>query len=86
MVEGEGVNDKELFNLIEIEKEKGVCIHNFRCSDGDFSKLDKVEEIGVSGFLVTYCHPIECKYAKSFGKEFLCSCPVRIYIARKYKK
>jgi hypothetical protein len=78
--------DKELLNLIEKEKEKGICIHKYKCGLVDFSKLGRVEDIGLNGYLNTYCHPLECKYAVTFGKGYLCSCPVRIYIARKYKK
>ena len=78
--------DAELIRLIELEKKKGLCIHNFRCQNMDPSSLGPVAEMGLSKYVDALCDSMDCEYALTFGEGRLCRCPVRIYIAHKYEK
>lgn len=69
----------------EIERIAGgiKCPKDFVCYKSDLKKLCKARDFGMEQYL--YClenKPQECDFSLSFGRGYLCTCPVRIYIAK----
>ena len=62
------------------------CPKNFRCYRSGFKTLCKAKDIGLERHLVCLeKNPKKCVFAFSFGGEYFCTCPVRIYIAKNIK-
>lgn len=59
------------------------CSKDFSCYKSDFEKLGQIN-IFAGGTVVDCLEPAgdSCEYSLSFGKGFLCNCPVRQYLAR----
>ncbi len=73
----------------EIERIIGQlkCSKDFECYTSGFETLCKAKDVGMESHL--QCleeHPFECKLSVVFGGVHYCSCPLRIYIAKKLKK
>ncbi|MBN1391725.1 MAG: hypothetical protein JW947_02860 [Sedimentisphaerales bacterium] len=69
----------------EIEKIAGgiKCPKGFRCYKSDSKKLCEARDFGMERYL--YClvdEAQECDFSLSYGRGYLCTCPVRIYIAK----
>ena len=63
------------------------CPKDFVCYKSGFKNLCKARDIGLESFLKCLEeNPRECVFSLSFGYSYLCTCPLRIYIARKLKK
>ena len=59
------------------------CLKNFKCAASDFENLCKAEDIGIDNYVL--CHDgttYLCGFSLKVGQENLCSCPVRIYLAK----
>jgi hypothetical protein len=63
------------------------CPKDFRCYKQGFENLCKAKDVGPASHLVC-CeeHPSECHFSWDYGPAYFCTCPVRIYIAKKLKK
>ena len=63
------------------------CPKDFQCCQAGFEKLCKARYIGVEGFLECLEeNPAECKFAANYHDQFfLYQCPLRIFIAEKFK-
>lgn len=63
------------------------CPHDFRCADSGFENLCKVRDFGLDHYLECLVeNPMNCRFAISFGRTYLCQCPLRVYLAKKLKK
>jgi hypothetical protein len=59
------------------------CSKDFGCYRSESKKLCKARDFGAEQYL--YCledGPQDCNFSLSFGRGYLCTCPVRIYIAK----
>jgi hypothetical protein len=76
-------------SIIEIEEIMGRidCPFDFRCYKSGFEELCGSPMID-SGKLVG-CHhknAAACHFSAPFGSDFLCACPLRMYVAINYGK
>lgn len=63
------------------------CPRDFECYKSGFSNLSKANDIGVKTFLkCSEKNPQQCKFSFSFGYEYFCKCPLRVYVAKKLKR
>jgi hypothetical protein len=80
---------------MELEIEKGLneiigdirCPKDFKCYKSGLEALCKAKDVGLQSCIV--CdeeYPPKCCYSWDVGSEFYCTCPARIYIAKKFKK
>ncbi len=63
------------------------CPKDFVCYKSGFEILCKAKDVGRESFLL--CKekkPWECKFSLAVDYEYICECPLRIYIAKKLKK
>jgi hypothetical protein len=75
--------DKEIMDILG----GLMCSKSFKCYKRGFKNLCKAEDVGVETFLKCLEeHPAECKFALPTGHSYYCSCPLRVYIAKKLKK
>lgn len=66
---------------------KMKCEKNFNCYKSGFEILCKGKDIGLETFLECLeKNPDKCKFSLSYGKVYLCKCPLRVYIAKELKK
>ena len=66
---------------------KQDCPLDFKCYKSGFEDL--CGAIMDSGGMIVECideNAKECRHSSPFGSAFLCNCPMRLYIARTYKK
>ncbi|MHC4232870.1 MAG: hypothetical protein ACYTBW_05865 [Planctomycetota bacterium] len=78
---------QESIEEIEEIMHKIDCPFRFRCEKSGFEDLCG-ELVGQSGKFVSCSDPrtAECGFSIQLGSSFLCACPLRIYIARTFKK
>ena len=86
--EGEEIvlNEKAKREIQEIMT-KMRCPEDFRCYTSGFERLCKARDIGLKLYL--QCleeQPNECNFSFHCGDEFYCSCPLRVYLAKKVRK
>ena len=64
-----------------------ICPIEFVCCKSRFENLCRAQDIGLESFL-KYLeeNSEECAFSLSFGYSYMCTCPLRIYIAKKLKK
>ena len=63
------------------------CKKDIKCYESNFENICKAKDIGLKLFLVCLEeNPQTCHFSLSFGKEYYCKCPLRIYIAKELKK
>lgn len=73
----------------EIEKVmKGMsCLKDFACYKSGFSKMCKIEDIGLESFVKCLeDNSLSCEFSSRIGETNLCRCPLRIYAARNLGK
>lgn len=58
------------------------CTGDLVCCSGGDEQLCRVRSIGSDSFLICLEKKRQCSFAISFGGGFLCTCRVRIHIAR----
>jgi len=79
--------DQESQNEIERIIGQLKCSKDFVCYKSGFETLCKAEDVGMESHLSCLEeHPFACKFSVVFGGLYYCSCPLRIYIAKKLKK
>ena len=59
------------------------CPKDFICRSSGFENLCKVKDIGM-GHLICLAAPADriCRHTVTFECNFICTCPLRIYIAK----
>ena len=63
------------------------CPKNFKCAEQGFEHLCEAEDLGLDDLLKCLdVDPLNCTFALPFGKSHFCSCPLRVYIAKKLGK
>ena len=63
------------------------CPKNFKCAEHGLERLCEAVDIGLEHFI--QCrekHPENCTFALSFGNNYFCQCPLRVYLHKKLKK
>ena len=63
------------------------CPKNFKCAEHGFERLCEAVEIGVDSYI--QCreeNPSACTFSQSFGNNYFCVCPLRVYLRKKLKK
>ncbi len=69
----------------EILRQTTECQHNFKCLDtGDCPGCEAESKIGDGHVFVKMNENQICPYKMSFGPAYICSCPTRCEIYRKY--
>jgi hypothetical protein len=59
------------------------CSKDFRCHKSGLEGLCKARDIGLERYVECLGdEPHSCEFSLSFGRGYLCTCPVRIYIAK----
>jgi len=64
-----------------------TCEKDFICYKSGFENLCKARDSGMKKYL--HCleeEPCLCEFRLSFGSGHLCSCPLRVYIAKNLNK
>jgi hypothetical protein len=80
------MNDEVKKKIEEIMSQM-QCSKNFKCADSNFEILCKAKDSGMENFLDCLEEiPSICSFALSFGYGYLCSCPLRVFLAKKLKK
>ncbi len=63
------------------------CEKDFICYKSGFDVLCKAIDLPFNSYYACMEeNPRECKFAVPFGDTNLCECPLRVYIAKKFKK
>ncbi len=63
------------------------CPKDFECYKSGLKTLCKAKQIGNEIFLECLEDiPQRCKFALFLARSYLCQCPLRIYIAEKFRK
>jgi hypothetical protein len=63
------------------------CPREFCCLKTGFDRACKTKDVGLDSYLQCLEEDAsQCLFSASFGSTHLCSCPLRIYIAKKLKK
>jgi hypothetical protein len=63
------------------------CVKKFECVESEFENLCKAKDFGLDHYLECLePEPQRCTFALCFGAGYLCSCPLRVYVAKNLKK
>ncbi len=63
------------------------CEKDFKCADSGFEILCKAKDFGVDNYLECLeSDPQKCSFTLSFGYEYLCQCPLRVYLAKRLEE
>ena len=80
------MTEEEKKKIDEIKSEI-TCKKDFECVNSGFENLCKAKDIGLKKYLdCLKSSPQSCQFALSFGKGYLCRCPLRIYIKKRIGK
>ncbi len=76
---------------LDIEKAKQIlgnlkCERGLNCVNSGLEGICKARDIGLKTFLVCLEEDPSCIFSLSFGGEFFCKCPVRVYIGKELGK
>ncbi len=78
------MDDKEIKKVEEIRRSIN-CPKGFRCTRTDCGRLCAAKDIGLEHFLVCMeKEPRDCPYAMSFGDQYFCTCPLRVFLAKSW--
>lgn len=79
---------KEEYKMLIEEIMPGMhCSKNFKCIESGFEILCKARKYWNESYLECLeSHPDSCEYAVPTGNEYLCKCPLRIYLSDKLGK
>jgi len=62
------------------------CSKGFPCRQSGFTKLVKVKDIGIDGFVECHEKQVQdCEFSVPFGNKRYCECPLRVYLAKELK-
>ena len=74
----------------EVLERTTKCEFNFECLTCDVKKMCQVIALVGDSDKIVYVHPGKnhqsCPYFTSFGKSYICSCPTRLGIYRRYEE
>jgi hypothetical protein len=73
----------------ELEKVVGdlVCPKDFKCCTEGLENLCKATDVGLESHIECLeQNSFECPFTVPFGGLYYCECPLRVYIAKKFKK
>jgi hypothetical protein len=63
------------------------CPKDFICYKSGFKDLCKAEDVGMKSFLKCLEeNPRDCLFSRGYAESHYCTCPLRIYIAKKEGK
>jgi hypothetical protein len=63
---------------------KMKCPKNFKCYKSGYENLCKAKDVGLESYLECLeGNPSACKFLIMHRNIFYCSCPLRVYIAKK---
>jgi hypothetical protein len=62
------------------------CPKDFECYYSGFNSLCNAKDIGIESFVECLEKKKECKFSFRFALIYLCRCPLRVYISKKFKK
>ena len=63
------------------------CPKDFKCYKSGLENLCKAKNIGLERHIdCLEKAPYNCMFAVLFGSRYFCSCPMRVYIAKKLEK
>jgi hypothetical protein len=78
----EEYHKKNIEDLIEKQ-----TTEDFKCYDLGTGVLCNGKDIGLESFILCLeKRPEKCNFSFPFGTGFFCKCPLRIYIAKEFKK
>lgn len=80
------MNEQDLETIERIMSEI-ECPKDFRCKQQDFEDLCEARDFGLDDYIK--CRedtPLDCAFALSFGHDYFCRCPLRVFLAKKLKK
>jgi len=79
--------EKTIEDKVEELMSEFTCPKGFQCYQSGFKNLCKAKDIGLESFVACLMSdPLECKFSLLFGGVFFCTCPIRIYLAKNFKK
>ncbi|MCP4612415.1 MAG: hypothetical protein GY845_27270 [Planctomycetes bacterium] len=63
------------------------CPKSFKCAESGFEMLCKAKDKkGLKGYLDCLdAEASRCTFAISFGRSYLCKCPLRVYLSKELK-
>ena len=70
---------KKIINTIQ-------CSKDFKCYESKFKELCEAKDIGLKSFLLCLEETRDCNFSVYFIDEYLCKCPLRVFIAKELKK
>ena len=73
----------------EIEELIGrmTCRQDFMCYTSNFKSLCRAQDIGMDMFIKCLeDRSFGCEYSVNFGHSYLCKCPIRIHICKRFEK
>ena len=62
------------------------CSKGFQCYESKFKDLCRAKDIGLKSFLLCLEENHDCNFSIFFIDEYLCKCPLRVFIAKELKK
>ncbi len=62
------------------------CPKDFVCYRSEFKSLCRAKDIGLESFVACLADSQECRFSILFGGLCFCQCPLRVYIAKTFKK
>jgi hypothetical protein len=63
------------------------CPKDFICYKSGFKILCKADDMGLESFIACLGSDSSgCKFSISYGGLFFCRCPIRVYVAKIFKK
>jgi hypothetical protein len=64
-----------------------ACPKAFKCCTEGLENLCKAEDVGMQSFVQCLeASPNECPFSKLLAVSYVCTCPLRVYIAKTLKK
>jgi hypothetical protein len=64
-----------------------ACPKGFECCNPEFDPPCKAQDVGLETFVECLeDDSYKCVFSICLGGEYLCKCPLRVYIAKKLKK
>jgi hypothetical protein len=64
-----------------------TCSKDFKCYKSGFKNLCKAQDVGLGAFLECLEeYPLECTFSVHYGSVSYCTCPLRVYIVKKFGK
>ncbi len=63
------------------------CPKNFICYTSGFKTLCKARDVGLQSYVACMMKdPMGCKFSLLFDSVYFCTCSLRIFIAKNFKK